>query len=708
MGRKRIVILAGRSFTGTYLASRLLLAGKEVATIVVERGGVSASAQRGTKNRLRSLLWYLKTGEISELFNRLVSLLLKSPYEGMHLLNRWKEIFQAKGKEGTHFFFEDLRALYGVPVVSVASLNHPEAIQTIRNLSPDLLVICGTRKLKPEVLSLAPEGAINLHGSLLPKYRGLMAEFWALYHGDPDAVGITVHYADAGLDTGDIILQEKTDVMPQDTFRSLRFKNTLAGSRLVVEAVDRIERGAVHRTAQPRNGYPTFHQPSFEERQALAIRLKKQRRDRRTPQQSLALLSLVFVVSFAIRMSVPWVRGERPLAGDEISYDAAAMNLVNGKGYVTQGSNTRPPAYPFFLMVHYLMFGHLLWPAWISQALLGSLTVLLIWGIARRYLPPAGVRAAILLAMIEPAMVAGTSLLLSETLATFLLVFSIWISLRIREKATAGSCLALGGVLGLLVLIRGIMVFFPAFLLAGLAVRRTKGSWRTIFLSSLAFVVAVTPWVLRNYRVYGTPLLNSPQAGEVFYFANHPPAGHRFGVRIDDETVQFARTHFTDDVARDRFFFREGWRHLLEKPATVFRLLLLKFLMFWSPFDWEVLGGGRYNGIYGFFLPLSFAGMVFSSRRGLSLWELFSPVLYTLGMALVFYGSPRFRLPIHPLLILFSAVGFAMLWQRSERRKSLFLLGIACFLFGNGMMALYSDQARVAFRTALRWVGLWA
>lgn len=294
MGRKRIVLLAGRSFTGTYIASRVLSSGKDVAAIVVETGKPGVSRKRDGEGPARKVLWYLKTGQMLELADRCVSFFWKFPYEWTHTVNRWKEVCAARvnalfspkrpyaerRKEETYFFFEDLGKLYRVPIMTVTNLNHPDSVEAIRHFSPDLLVICGTRKLHSEVLHLAPSGALNIHGSLLPKYRGLMAEFWALYHGSEEAVGATIHYADGGLDTGDIILQRKVDVTSQDTFRSLRFKTTRMGGALMVEALELIEKGEVQRIPQGEKETPSFHQPTFSQRQTFHRMLRERRKQR--------------------------------------------------------------------------------------------------------------------------------------------------------------------------------------------------------------------------------------------------------------------------------------------------------------------------------------------------------------------------------------------------------------------------------------------
>ena len=96
MGRKRIVLLAGVSFTGTYVASRILSSGKDVLAIVVETTGAASGETAPLGERLRRLWWYLRTGDFFELFNRILARVGASSYEGTHRLNRLREIFSAR------------------------------------------------------------------------------------------------------------------------------------------------------------------------------------------------------------------------------------------------------------------------------------------------------------------------------------------------------------------------------------------------------------------------------------------------------------------------------------------------------------------------------------------------------------------------------------------------------------------------------------
>ncbi len=96
----------------------------------------------------------------------------------------------------------------GAPVTVVRDHHGEDAQAIIRRLRPDILVLCNTRKIRPELYSLAGEGAVNLHASLLPRYAGLESVFWALFHRERE-IGFTVHRVNESLDAGDILLQRR-------------------------------------------------------------------------------------------------------------------------------------------------------------------------------------------------------------------------------------------------------------------------------------------------------------------------------------------------------------------------------------------------------------------------------------------------------------------------------------------------------------------
>lgn len=149
----------------------------------------------------------------------------------------------------------------------VTDINSTKGHDLLRKLEPNLLITIGGRILKSDTLAIPKEGVINLHTSILPKYRGLASEFWALHYNDLQHIGVTIHYIDPGVDTGDIILQRQTRVDPSDNENTLRQKNMITGAEALLEALHLIEHGKIQRKPQQTDGIIYFTAPTAEERQ---------------------------------------------------------------------------------------------------------------------------------------------------------------------------------------------------------------------------------------------------------------------------------------------------------------------------------------------------------------------------------------------------------------------------------------------------------
>ena len=105
----------------------------------------------------------------------------------------------------------------GIPVYQPAKLRDGEALAILQKLAPDLIVVVAYGKILPkEILDLPPLGCVNVHGSLLPKYRGAAPIQWSVINGDP-VTGVTTMYMGEGMDTGDMILQMETPIGPEET-----------------------------------------------------------------------------------------------------------------------------------------------------------------------------------------------------------------------------------------------------------------------------------------------------------------------------------------------------------------------------------------------------------------------------------------------------------------------------------------------------------
>ncbi len=130
----------------------------------------------------------------------------------------------------------------GLPVVQPESIRDPEFLQAVRTLAPDLLVVVAFGQiLKPALLETPRLGAVNIHASLLPKYRGAAPIQWAIINGERQT-GVTTMFMDAGLDTGDMLLRHSEPILPEDTAGTLHDRLAVSGAELLLETLDRLER----------------------------------------------------------------------------------------------------------------------------------------------------------------------------------------------------------------------------------------------------------------------------------------------------------------------------------------------------------------------------------------------------------------------------------------------------------------------------------
>jgi methionyl-tRNA formyltransferase len=124
--------------------------------------------------------------------------------------------------------------------------NNEEFQAQLATLKPDAIIVVGYGRIVPQwMLDLPPLGNINLHASLLPKYRGAAPIQWAIARGE-SITGVTTMKIDAGLDTGDILLQQEIPIAPEDTAETLSPKLAALGAQLTVETLRALQAGSVH------------------------------------------------------------------------------------------------------------------------------------------------------------------------------------------------------------------------------------------------------------------------------------------------------------------------------------------------------------------------------------------------------------------------------------------------------------------------------
>jgi methionyl-tRNA formyltransferase len=214
----RLMILCGRSARHLHVANTLCRAGEAVA-IVQETGG-----EWSLKKTLRKL-------RPDNLFRKAW---------------RWlRDRRRYAGNPEAKFFFPESAPRLDQPELlrEVPHINHPEVVNLARELNPDLICVFGTSLIRGELLKEGRLGIVNLHGGLSPEYRGADCTFWALYNGEPEKIGCTLHYIDAGIDTGRLIAHISPEVREGDSELVLFWRAVKDSAAVYAEAVARLAQG---------------------------------------------------------------------------------------------------------------------------------------------------------------------------------------------------------------------------------------------------------------------------------------------------------------------------------------------------------------------------------------------------------------------------------------------------------------------------------
>jgi methionyl-tRNA formyltransferase len=150
-----------------------------------------------------------------------------------------------RGQRPTPSPVHKLAEARGIPVIAPEKIRAPEVIETLRGWRPQLIVVVAYGRILPKtVLELAPYGCLNVHYSLLPKYRGAAPAAWTIINGERQG-GVTTMKLVEKMDAGAIYLQESVPLAPDETTRSLQEKLTPIGSRLLVETIRKLKEGSL-------------------------------------------------------------------------------------------------------------------------------------------------------------------------------------------------------------------------------------------------------------------------------------------------------------------------------------------------------------------------------------------------------------------------------------------------------------------------------
>ena len=391
---------------------------------------------------------------------------------------------------------------------------------------------------------------------------------------------------------------------------------------------------------------------------------------------------------------------------DTPDYDEIAHNLLAGEGFVASSNwfghelrAWRAPLYPLLLAAVYAIWDNHV-AVKVVQAILGAVTVLLVYLLTRRLYPPAAIMAGGLAAGYEP-LVASANEVMTEALFTTLLVAAVAAAIEARHRPAWYWPAAAGILVGLAALTRPVGLLAAPAILAVSAWEDLPGhrAWQRWLpfagLLSAGVLAAMLPWTVRNAAVLGAFVPLSTHGGFIVARSNseHPAWRQAHGWQIDKETFDT----YPGEGERDRRWMDQGMRWIADHPGAWLGLGAQRFLRFGYVFRPD------YNAAFVIIVPFLLAGMWGRGWdpgfRYLSAVSALSIVIF----CLILYGSTRFRLPLEAFFLVFATAAVVDGWHRWGVR---FAAVCGAWVGCNALARLFDDSLRGAVIGLLRAGGL--
>jgi folate-dependent phosphoribosylglycinamide formyltransferase PurN len=214
----KIVMLVGGGISSKIIYNSLVKSNK--IDLVIEEKSISTKVF--LKRRIKKLGFLKVVGQILfMIFNKLL-LLVSS--------ERISEIKKLNGLSNKKYSKENFK--------KVVSVNSSETIKILEEISPDLIIVNGTRIIANKVLKNIKSTFINTHVGITPKYRGVHGAYWSLVNNDIDNCGVTVHLVDAGIDTGGVLYQDTIEVTKKDNFNTYPYLQIAKAIPLLKQTIE--------------------------------------------------------------------------------------------------------------------------------------------------------------------------------------------------------------------------------------------------------------------------------------------------------------------------------------------------------------------------------------------------------------------------------------------------------------------------------------
>jgi 4-amino-4-deoxy-L-arabinose transferase-like glycosyltransferase len=397
-------------------------------------------------------------------------------------------------------------------------------------------------------------------------------------------------------------------------------------------------------------------------------------------------LAALLCVGLGLRVLYALLQGDIG-AKDPDEYDAYAWSLLQGEGY-RHGALVarRPPLLPVILAVSYAIAGRSPIVARSLQVAMGTGLCALIFLIARRlYGERTGLIAAAI-AAVHPYLIYYSGYVMAETPAALLLAWLTLLWLGWQDSTPARSFLFGGALAGLASLTRSVFIGLPA-VAAAWSFSTLAGARRALLATALftaGMAMVVLPWTVRNYLRLGIVVpVQAGGAWQAYEYARWyaDPLFPTFRPELLEERARAFRVEHRDlyqrfrqmpENQKDAAALREAVAYFSSHPLEYIRGAWRKLYWFWRPSDFAIVAG-RHVTLYGGFTAAVYLPLLVLAVPG---WTSLPParrrlflllILYLTAMhSLLFHGTPRFRFPIYPHLIVLAAGGIARLTGTSS------------------------------------------
>ena len=392
-------------------------------------------------------------------------------------------------------------------------------------------------------------------------------------------------------------------------------------------------------------------------------------------------LIVIFILGLLLRILFVFTLEDKIYWDDGFDYDGLATRLIEGKGYVNDDGEItafRAPGYPYFLAAIYSVFGHQFLAVRIVQCLLDAVSIVVIFFIAQLIFNRrvAVISAAIFI--VYPLFVYTASTFFPTTVFILLVSVAMFLILSIEQKGALFKAVLLGVVLGLAALTVPTVLAFVPFAIVWILFRQPRFSFESFLTSSLVFlslVLTLSPWLLRNYKIYHKPFVIATNGGYNFWMGNNQWATASSGNMIEIPTYLREKLNQAgSDTEKESIYYQHAFEFIKNHPRRFISLTFQKALNLWrlyptpgTGYKTKALLSKIFGSVsYGPVLVFAILGIFLSWRQKKKYSVLFILLFFSFTMMYaLFIAKVRFRLPLDPFLIVLASYGAKSMVRRA-------------------------------------------